>query len=74
MKTTITCLLLTAAVCSGTALSAPKEAPKREADVRKDLESVVANCEKKKLPTEEEIKCIEKGYRQFMGEEEPEES
>lgn len=74
MKTTITCLLLTAAFWSGAghaAEKAPPAKPVKEVDVKKDLESIVASCEKKKLPAEKEIECIEQGYLEFMGEAAP---
>lgn len=38
-----------------------------ETEVQENLESIVTNCEKKKLPQDKEIECIEQGYRQFMG-------
>lgn len=78
MKITFTQMFLTLALCAGAAQAAePARAPvrtkalapaPREADVQKDIDSIVANCEKKKLPTEQEIECIEQGFLQFMGE------
>ncbi|HYD94903.1 MAG TPA: hypothetical protein VEC01_06225 [Noviherbaspirillum sp.] len=76
MKTTITCALMIAALWSQAGhAAAPKPAPRDnqiQKEVQKDLESIVSACEKKKLPTEEEIKCIEKGYKRFMGEDDTE--
>lgn len=72
MNTSITCLLLAASLCAGTTYAAEPDAAARESEmqkeVQKDIDAIVANCEKKKLPTEQEIECIEQGYLQFMGE------
>lgn len=43
-----------------------------ETEVQESLESIVTSCEKKKLPQDKEIECIEQGYRRFMGVPEPE--
>lgn len=72
MKTVIACLLLTAAFGAAAAAEKEQEQAAREAEVKKDIDAIVANCEKKKLPTEQEIECIEQGYLQFMGEAGPE--
>ncbi|MGE5622775.1 MAG: hypothetical protein ACM3WS_06445 [Bacillota bacterium] len=74
MKIAMVCLLLTAALgCGGAAAAEKEQEPAaREAEVQKDIDAIVANCEKKKLPTEQEIECIEQGYLQFMGEAAPE--
>lgn len=82
MRMSIPCLLLAAALWAGAAHAAPpkpakqlpqpqQQAPK-ETEVQDSLESIVADCEKKKLPQEKEIECIEQGYRRFMGVPEPE--
>lgn len=68
MKTTITSLLLTGAVWSGIGYAAENLPAIREGDVQQGLESIVSSCEKKQLPAEQEIECIEQGYLQFMGE------
>lgn len=68
MKTTIISLLLTGAVWSGMGFAAEDLPVIREGDVQQGLESIVSNCEKKQLPAEQEIECIEQGYLQFMGE------
>lgn len=75
MKITIGCSLLAVAMWTGAVHAAPPEQKlqqkPKETEVQKDIDSIVANCEKKKLPTEEEIKCIERGFLEFMGESEP---
>ena len=73
-KNTITCLLLTAALWSGVGHAAEADKKAGEVAVEKDLESIVSICEKKKLPPEKEIECIEQGYLKFMGAVPPEES
>lgn len=73
MKNTITCLLLTVTLWSGAGYAAQPQPAKQTGEVQKDLDSIVSSCEKKRLPTEKEIECIEKGYLQFMGEEPAEE-
>lgn len=73
-KIRFTCLLLTLAFWSATGVAAEAEQTAGQTEVQQDLESIVANCEKKKLPVEQEIECIEKGYLQFMGAVPPEES
>lgn len=67
-------LLLTVAFWSATGYAAEAEPAIDKTEVQQDLDSIVANCEKKKLPPEQEIDCIEKGYLQFMGAIPPEES
>lgn len=74
MKISTTCVLLTAILWTGTGYCAEPPVKAPEPEVQKNLESIVANCEKKKLPTEKEIECIEEGYRQFMGEPPPDNS
>lgn len=77
MKITIGWPLIAAALWACTAHAAPpvqkpqQQQKPQETEVQKDIDSIVANCEKKKLPTEEEIKCIERGFLEFMGESEP---
>ncbi|HEY0847271.1 MAG TPA: hypothetical protein VGE12_18020 [Noviherbaspirillum sp.] len=74
MKNAITCLMLSAALWAGTACAAEPQPKPQAVEVQKDLESIVAACEKKKLPPEQEIECIERGYLEFMGAVPPEES
>jgi hypothetical protein len=68
MKFALNCLL--ALACAGSAIvhAAEPEPVKREAEVQKDINSIVANCEKKKLAAEQEIECIEQGFLEFMEE------
>lgn len=68
MKIALNCLLVLACAASSGAYSAEPEPAKREAEVQKDINSIVANCEKKKLPAEQEIECIEQGFLEFMEE------
>lgn len=77
MKTMVTGSLLAVALWSGAGYAADpvNRAPAtNEAAVQKDLTSIVSDCEKKKLPTEQEIACIEQGYLEFMGEAAPDDS
>lgn len=67
-------LLLTVAFWSATGYAAEAEPATGQTEVQQDLESIVSDCEKKKLPPEQEIECIEKGYLKFMGAIPPEES
>lgn len=67
MKTTLACVLLPLALASGPAYAAEQDSRPLEAEVQKDIDSIVSNCEKKKLPMEDEIKCIEKAFLEFMG-------
>jgi hypothetical protein len=72
MKFATTFLLATAMLLASAGHAA--DAAPAANEVQKDLESILSDCEKRKLPAEEEIACIEKGYLQFMGvavEEEP---
>lgn len=73
-KIKFTCLLLTVVLWSAVAQAAEAEQATGQVAVQQDLESIVSSCEKKKLPAEQEIECIEKGYLQFMGAVPPEES
>ncbi|HYD62031.1 MAG TPA: hypothetical protein VEC35_16820 [Noviherbaspirillum sp.] len=68
MKLVLRCLLLLACVASSGAYSAAPEPARREAEVQKDINSIVGSCEQKKLPAEQEIECIEQGFLQFMDE------
>ena len=68
MKSALNCLLVLSLVWSSTVMSAEPEGAKREAEVQKDINSIVSNCEKKKLPAEQEIECIEQGFLEFMEE------
>ena len=68
MKTALNCLLLSLCAVTVGAISAEPEKTGRVAEVQKDINSIVANCEKKKLPAEEEIECIEQGFLEFMEE------
>ncbi|HYC43390.1 MAG TPA: hypothetical protein VEB70_10435 [Noviherbaspirillum sp.] len=72
MKTALNCVLLSLCAAASIAFAAepkPKTKPAKEvAEVQKDTNSIVANCEKKKLPAEQEIECIEQGFLEFMEE------
>lgn len=68
MKSALNCLLLSACALSAGVYAAEPEQTKREAEVQKDINSIVAVCEKKKLPAEQEIECIEQGFLEFMEE------
>lgn len=68
MKYALNCLLALACAISATVYAAEPEPVKREAQVQKDINSIVATCEKKKLPTEQEIECIEQGFLEIMEE------
>jgi hypothetical protein len=68
MKRALGYLLLSVLATSCGAYAAEQGAPKREAEVQKDINSIVATCEKKKLPAEQEIECIEQAFLEFMEE------
>ncbi len=67
-KITIAGLPLLAVLVCGTGYADEPAPPVNTAEVQNSLESIVASCEKKKLPTEQEIECIEQGYLKYMGE------
>lgn len=67
-KHVLRCLLLSALTVSCGAYAAEPKTAKREAEVQKDINSIVATCEKKKLPAEQEIECIEQAFLEFMEE------
>jgi hypothetical protein len=68
MKSAFNCVLLSMCVAVSGAYAAEPETTKREAEVQKDINSIVSTCEKKKLPAEQEIECIEQGFLEFMEE------
>lgn len=68
MKSVFNCLLLSACIAASGVNAAEPEKAKGEAEVQKDINSIVATCEKKKLPAEQEIECIEQGFLEFMEE------
>lgn len=68
MKRTLNCVLLSLCAVASTAFSAEPQQNRQVAEVQKDINSIVANCEKKKLPAEQEIECIEQGFLEFMEE------
>jgi hypothetical protein len=68
MKTALNCLLLSLCAVASIAFAAEPKPAKEVAEVQKDTNSIVANCEKKKLPPEQEIECIEQGFLEFMEE------
>lgn len=68
MKSALNCVLVVFVALSSAAIAAEAEPAKREAEVQKDINSIVSNCEKKKLPAEQEIECIEQGFLEFMEE------
>ena len=68
MKSALNCLLLSLCVVTTGVCAAEPQQAKKEAEVQKDINSIVSNCEKKKLPTEQEIECIEQGFLEFMEE------
>lgn len=68
MKTALACLLLSLCAAASTAFAAEPQQSKQVAEVQKDINSIVATCEKKKLPAEQEIECIEQGFLEFMEE------
>lgn len=68
MKSVINGLLFALCAAASCAYAAEPDGAKREAEVQKDINSIVANCEKKKLPAEQEIECIEQGFLEIMEE------
>lgn len=68
MKTALNCLLFSLSAAALTAFAAEPQPAKQVAEVQKDINSIVATCEKKKLPAEQEIECIEQGFLEFMEE------
>jgi hypothetical protein len=68
MKTVLNCFLLSLSAVASAAFAAEPQPAKQVAEVQKDINSIVANCEKKKLPAEQEIECIEQGFLEFMEE------
>lgn len=68
MKSALNCLLVLLITFSSSAYAAEADAGKREAEVQKDINSIVTNCEKKRLAAEQEIECIEQGFLEFMEE------
>ncbi|WP_420476910.1 hypothetical protein [Noviherbaspirillum sp. ST9] len=68
MKTVLNCFVLSLCAVASTAFAAEPQPAKQVAEVQKDINSIVANCEKKKLPAEQEIECIEQGFLEFMEE------
>lgn len=68
MKQAIFSVVFSALALSALAQAADKDASKQEAAVQKDIDSIVSTCEKKKLPAEKEIECIEQGFLEFMDE------
>jgi len=88
MRISLPCMLLITALCAGTGYAAQPQVVKqlakqpakqsvqapKETEVQDSLESIVTNCEKKRMPQDKEVECIEQGYRRFMGVAEPEDS
>lgn len=68
MKTVLNCFLLSLCAAASAAFAAEPQPARQVAEVQKDINSIVANCEKKKLPAEQEIECIEQGFLEFMEE------
>lgn len=68
MKTALNCVFLSLCAAASIAVAAEPQPAKEVAEVQKDINSIVANCEKKKLPAEQEIECIEQGFLEFMEE------
>lgn len=68
MKSAFNCLLLSVCMAASVVHAAEPQKAKGEAEVQTDINSIVATCEKKKLPAEQEIECIEQGFLEFMEE------
>lgn len=68
MKKVLNCFLLSLCAVASTAFAAEPQQARQVAEVQKDINSIVATCEKKKLPAEQEIECIEQGFLEFMEE------
>lgn len=68
MKSALNCLFALSIAILSAAYAGEAEPAKREAEVQTDINSIVSTCEKKKLPAEQEIECIEQGFLEFMEE------